>query len=278
MTALAPAEPTRVRMGTAVGASLLVPGAGHAYAGRYGWALFWFALCQGLLYAGFHLAGNTQLDYGREIELGGRPVLLLLIPELGNFLGTQALLFLKLQSVENGGSHPEALPWRTLGHLLSGGSGVLSAYVAAHAASFCLVRDEPLAERRVTPGTAALATLLLPGFGHWLTGRRFKAFLFGSTIVGLFLLGMALGSFADFDRQRHPYYWAGQMMLGAVGWLVSALCAGLQFPAVLPYQDSGLLFITAAGLFNVVAALDAYHRAENDWLSAARRLPQAGAP
>ncbi|TAH34511.1 MAG: hypothetical protein EYC70_16375 [Planctomycetota bacterium] len=274
MQALAPAEPTRKRMERAVGLSLLLPGAGHLQAGRFGWALFWAILCQGLLFGGLSLAGNSQFDYGKLIHLGGRPILMLLIPEMGNFLGVQfAAVLAKMHSVEAGGHLPEHLPWRNLGYLMSGASGVLSAFAAAHASSLCLVRDEPLAQRRVSPGGAALATLLLPGLGHWLSGRRFKTWLFGGTIVGLFALGMTLGDFADFDRQRHPYYWAGQMLLGPVGWITAFLCEPQRFPSVLPYQDAGLLFTTAAGFFTVIAALDSYHRAEDDWLAAARGVP-----
>jgi hypothetical protein len=39
---------------------------------------------------------------------------------------------------------------------------------------------------------------------------------------------------------------------------------------VLPYQDTGFTFTSVAGLFNIVVALDAYHRAESDWLEADR--------
>ena len=120
----------------------------------------------------------------------------------------------------------------------------------------------------MNPGKAALFTLLCPGLGHWKTGRKFKAILLGSSILGLFLLGMALGDFADFNRQRHPYYWVGQMLLGVPGWITSLACMGQKFTSVLPYQDAGLLFTTSAGFFNVIAALDAFHRAETDWLRA----------
>ena len=54
------------------------------------------------------------------------------------------------------------------------------------------------------------------------------------------------------------------MFLGLPGWLVALAASGARFHAVLPFQDVGLLFTTSAGFFNVIAALDAYARAEED--------------
>lgn len=267
MSNLAPPEATRQRIGAAIGLSLLLPGLGHLLAGRRGWALCWFLLCEGFLLAGFRLAGSTQIDYGHWVNLGQVHALFLLVPELANLLGTQIAAQL-LTSVESLGASPTALPWRDLGHLLSGASGVLAAFAAAHAAGAILARDRPRARRAVHPGTAALATLLLPGLGHALCGRRFKAWFLGGAVLGLFLLGMFLGGFADFDRQRHPYYWAGQMLGGLPSWLTAFAARGARFDAVLRFMDAGLLFTTSAGLFNVVVALDAYHRAQDDWLAA----------
>jgi len=266
MDALAPPEETRNRIGVAVGLSILLPGLGHLAAGRKCWCLGWFLVCQGCLYLGLQLAGATQLDYGTWFHLGQVQALFLLLPEVTNLLGLQVAAQL-FTSVESGGVDPTALPWRDLGHLLSGASGVLAGFAAAHAAGLVLARDLPRPGRKVHPGTAALATLLLPGAGHWITGRRFKAWLLGGTVLGLFLVGMLLGDFADFDRQRHPYYWAGQMFGGGSFWLVSLASAGARFTEVLRFMDAGLLFTTSAGLFNVVVALDAYHRAQHDWLA-----------
>ena len=268
MQDLAPRLETRNRIGAAVGLSILLPGAGHLMARRTAWAAIWFGICQLTLFLGFALAGNTQLDYGTWFSLGGTKIIFLVVPEMANFLGTQVAA-LAFHSVESGGQYPEALPWRTLGYLLSGASGVLACIGAAHAAGAVLAEDEPTAGRRVQPGGAAVWALMVPGAGHWVTGRRFKAALFAAVVLGMFLFGMALGGFADFDRQRHPYYWAGQMYVGPVGWVVALAVDGFRFRDILPYQDGGLLFTTSAGLFNVVAALDAYHRAQFDWLKGA---------
>lgn len=244
--------------------TLLLPGAGHWFAGRRGIAAAAFLACQAMLLAGFLLAGATQKDYGSDFGFGGQALVFLVAPEIGNFGGTQFAARL-MDSVELGGRSPLDLPWRHLGHVLSAASGVLALFLAAHAAACVLeaARGRPYPARS-HPGAAALATLLLPGLGHWLQGRRFKAVLFAGAIGALFLLGLALGDFADLNRQRHPYYWIGQMMLGVPGWAAGLISPLLRFERVLPYQDAGLLFTTSAGFFNVIAALDAFHRAESD--------------
>lgn len=259
-------QPARERFGKTIFLSLLVPGLGHFMAGRRAQGLAWFVLCQAMLFGGFYLAGNTQKDFGQPFSLFGTPVCFLLAPEMGNFIGSQAAAAF-LESVELGGSYPEPLPWRHLGYALSGASGILAFFLAAHAAG-C----QASSRRRVAgmpdplhPGHAALANLLAPGLGHRLQGRHFKAVLYSGCILLLFLVGMSLGDFADFNRQRHPYYWIGQMCLGLPGWIATVLSPMLRFERVLPYQDAGLLFTTSAGMFNIIAALDAYQRVEEDW-------------
>ena len=270
MTEPSPAKPTRERIAAAVGWSLLIPGLAHFLADRKRDALIWFLTCQLLLVVGLTLAGNTQFDFGRPFGFGDSTLIYLQIPEGANFLTTQILARV-YPSIEIGGTTPEHLPWRHLGYLLSAASGVLAMFCAAHAAGQAIVRSEilhPAAEKpRWHPGQAALATLIFPGLGHWMTGRRFKAVALAIAIFGLFVLGLILGEFGDLDRQRHPYYWVGQMLLGLPAWLISLATSGVRYAGVPPYIDAGLLFTTSAGFFNVIAALDAFHRAETDWLS-----------
>ncbi|HBF23792.1 MAG TPA: hypothetical protein DDW23_08280 [Planctomycetes bacterium] len=276
MAALTPSLKMREEKTRMVTWSLLLPGAGHLILGRRWEALGWFALCQFLLFGGFVLAGATQLDYGRWIGFGSMKLLCLMAPECGNFLASQlaAVLF---QSAENGGHSPELIPWRHLGHCMSGAAGVLAFFSAAHASGLVLVQQEPLPPRHVTPGKAAVATLLLPGLGHFLLGRKFKAVLFGGVVMSFFVLGLALGEFADFNRQRHPYYWIGQMFVGVPGWLGNLVASARSFAQVLPYQDAGLMLTTVAGLFNIVVGLDAYARSEQDWLEAKELKEQSAA-
>lgn len=267
------APSSRPALGWTITASLLLPGLGHLLTGQRRSGLIWLVLCQAALFGGFALAGNTQEDYGRPFALFGVTICHLYGPEIANFLGSQVAVAI-FDSVDLGGAYPEILPFRHLGYVLSGASGILACFAAAHAAGGVLAAHR--ARRLGTPvglhpGQAACANLLLPGLGHALQGRHFKARLYSFTILGLFLLGMALGDFADFNRQRHPYYWIGQMCLGIPGWISGWLAAGLRFERVMPYQDAGLLFTTSAGFFNVIAALDAWQRVEEDW----ERAPEA---
>lgn len=281
MTTLVPAESTRDQILKVVGFSFLLPGLGHFIAGWRTAGLVWFVACQGLLFLGLYLAGFSQFDYG--FRWGGNlPFeVLVLLPESFNFGGV-LLLAQFFESVDHGGLNVEALQYRHLGYLLSGAAGILSILSAPHAAGLSLIRSEPLPSSAKKPpyhpGIAAIAAMLLPGLGHWLIGRRFKAYLLGGTVLGLFFLGMALGNFADFDRQRHAYYWIGQMLLGLPAWLIYLPLLPLDMGGVYPYQDTGFTFTSVAGMFNVVIALDAYHRAEFDWLSAKQPKEAAATP
>jgi len=250
-----------------IGLSFLLPGLGHLVCGQRKLGLIWLIGCNFLLFAGFSLAGYTQFDFGFKWLLG--PVnLVIALPESLNFGGT-LLLAQFFQSVESGGLNAEVLAWRQLGYLLSGMAGVLSIASAPHAAACVLTEMQPRGShlpRRVHPGIAALAALLMPGLGHWIIGRKFKAKLLGGCLLGMFVLGLALGHFADFDRQRHGYYWIGQMLVGLPAWLSYLPLIPMHMEGVYPYQDTGFTFTSVAGLFNIVVALDAFHRAETDWL------------
>lgn len=269
MDAAVPAEATRDRMLQVIGLSFLFPGLGHIVAGSRSLGLAWMLLANGALLAGFQLAGYTQFDFGFAWKLGGFLEIAIALPESLNFGGT--ILIANLAgSVEQGGTYVENLPYRQLGYLLSGTAGILSIASAPHAAGLVLKQLQPNPKRTLHPGKVALLALLLPGLGHWVIGRRFKAKLLGLTLIGMFLLGMALGGFADFDRQRHGYYWIGQMFMGLPAWLSYLPLLPLKMGTVLPYQDTGFTFTSVAGLFNIVVALDAYHRAQTDWLSSDR--------
>jgi hypothetical protein len=259
-----PAEATRDRMLQVIGLSFLLPGLGHLISGATRTGLIWMVAANLTLLLGFHLSGYTQFDFGFAWVLLGIKISVAL-PESLNFGGT-LLIGQFASSVEVGGLYAEALPYRQLGYLLSGMAGILSIASAPHAAGAVLAKMQPGRDVRWHPGQVALLSMLFPGWGHWVIGRRFKARLLGLTLLGMFALGLALGGFADFDRQRHGYYWIGQMLLGLPAWLLYLPLLPLKMGSVLPYQDTGFTFTSVAGLFNVVVALDAYHRAQTDWL------------
>ena len=266
MTAVVPAEATRDRMLQVIGLSFLFPGLGHIVAGARAVGLTWMLIANGALLAGFQLAGYTQFDFGFAWDLLGAIKVVVTLPESLNFGGTVLIANLA-SSVEQGGQFAENLPYRQLGYLLSGCAGILSVASAPHAAGLVLKDLQPNPRGGLHPGKVALLAILVPGLGHWVMGRRFKAKLLGITLFAMFILGLALGGFADFDRQRHGYYWIGQMFFGLPAWLAYLPLLPLKMGAVFPYQDTGFTFTSVAGLFNIVVALDAYHRAETDWLS-----------
>jgi hypothetical protein len=246
--------------------SILIPGLGHFLQGKHRAAFIWFFTCQLLLVCGFGLAGFTQLDFGSPLRFGNISFLYFLIPESGNFLFTQILAH-TYDSRELGGRYPTDIPFRHLGYLLSAVSGILGVLSATHAVSG--VFSSTKKNFKVSPGHAAVCSLLIPGWGHLLTNRKFKAGLAFCSLMGLFFLGMYLGDWADFDRQRHSYYWIGQILMGLPAWLCYLACENFEFSRVLLFQDAGLLFTSSAGFFNAVIAVDAYQRAEQDLLEEA---------
>ncbi|MCH2100870.1 MAG: hypothetical protein MK209_03000 [Planctomycetes bacterium] len=266
MAPVVPAEATRDRMLQVIGLSFLFPGLGHIVAGARTLGLAWMLIANGALLAGFQFAGYSQFDFGFAWELLGVLKIAITLPESLNFGGT-VLIANFASSVEFGGSYAEHLPYRQLGYLLSGCAGILSVASAPHAAGLVLQQLQPNSQRTLHPGKVALFAILVPGLGHWVAGRRFKAKMLGITLFAMFVLGLAMAGFAAFDRQRHGYYWIGQMFHRLPAWLAYLPLLPLKIGAVYPYQDTGFTFTSVAGLFNIVVALDAYHRAETDWLT-----------
>jgi uncharacterized membrane protein len=110
------------------------------------------------------------------------------------------------------------------------------------------------------PMLALLLGWLVPGAGHLLLGKWVRALLLFVSIVGMFLLGVGLqgklyqpntGEILDMLG------FAGQLGMGllyAVGRIFS-----LGAPAVVnALGDYGTKFLIAAGLLNVIAAVDAH--------------------
>jgi hypothetical protein len=105
-----------------------------------------------------------------------------------------------------------------------------------------------------------VAAWLVPGWGHWLLGRKWRALILFATIVGMFLMGIAMrGEF--FSTGSGSYL----QTLGYFG----ELCVGVAMPAArfLGYAggdplfvsaDYGTAYLVAAGMLNVLAILDAY--------------------
>lgn len=99
----------------------------------------------------------------------------------------------------------------------------------------------------------------IPGLGHLLLGRRWRALILFGSILAMFLLGLGMkGEF--FSTASGSYL----QTLGYFG----ELCIGVAMPAARffgysgdPFfvsADYGTAFLVAAGMLNVLTILDAY--------------------
>lgn len=261
MSPLQKPEPTRV---PAVAALLtwFVPGAGHVYLGRTGFALAAFAVVEGIFFLGVTLSDGMLFEY-LQPDLR-TPLAPMLSPETGN-LG--ALLWMRREHPYLAPGSPQ--PWPStmrLGAIATAVSGILNLclIVAAHRAA---LESGPRTSRAAAPsgnrpGLAVLAGWLVPGLGHWISGRKLRGAVVFVLLVGLFALGTALAEGSNLDRERHFFYWGGQVFLG-----LPAILAELAFGAVrvrsdIAYADAGLVFGCVAGLLNALAMTDAYGMGE----------------
>lgn len=260
------------RRGDATAAVLLtwfLPGAGHVYLGRVAFGALAFLVLEGLFLLGWMLTEGRTFEY-LDPELRG-PFATLLAPEAGN-LGAM-LAYLKV----SGFGALEATPFPRgmfLGSVLCAVAGLANLLLAAHAH---LAARAPAPRRPGEPHPALLAAAawVLPGLGHWLQGRRRRALLVAALLLGLFLLGTWLAEGSNLSRERHFYYWSGQVLLGGPALVLEALLGGLRVTGEIRWVDVGLLYGCMAGLLNVLAVLDVYGVAEQRWLG--RAEDRAGA-
>ena len=123
-------------------------------------------------------------------------------------------------------------------------------------------KTKPATGRPSTPTLVRLcvAAWLIPGLGHLLVGKRWRALILFASILIMFVLGLAMqgqffstssGSFLEF--------------LGHYG----ELCVGLALPAAKffgysggdPFfvsSDFGTAYLVAAGMLNVLAVFDCF--------------------
>jgi hypothetical protein len=105
-----------------------------------------------------------------------------------------------------------------------------------------------------------VAAWLVPGLGHWLLGRKWRALILFASIVTMFLLGIGMqGEF--FSTSSGSYL----QSLGYFG----ELCVGLAMPAARFFgyaggnplfvsADFGTAYLVAAGMLNTLSILDTY--------------------
>lgn len=114
-------------------------------------------------------------------------------------------------------------------------------------------------EKSSLPAMVLIAGWLIPGLGHLILGKWIRALLLFLSIVGMFLVGIAM--------QGKVYQLTGDIldMLGFAGQLGLGLLCGLSHwlgwgaaSSVNTLADYGTKFIVCAGLLNYIAAVDAH--------------------
>ena len=125
------------------------------------------------------------------------------------------------------------------------------------------VEAEAAAKPKPKPGVLiriCVAAWLVPGFGHLMLGRKWRALILFCSIIGMFLLGIVMQG--KFFSLHSPSY---LQTLGFFG----EMCVGVAVPTAFffgytggdPYfvsSDYGTAFLVAAGMLNVLTVLDAY--------------------
>jgi hypothetical protein len=105
-----------------------------------------------------------------------------------------------------------------------------------------------------------VAAWLVPGFGHFLLGRKWRALILFVSILAMFLLGIAM--------QGQFFSTSSGSLLQFVGYW-GELCVGVAMPAARffgysggdPFfvsSDYGTAYLIAAGMLNVLTVLDVY--------------------
>jgi hypothetical protein len=105
-----------------------------------------------------------------------------------------------------------------------------------------------------------LAAWLIPGAGHYLLGRKWRALILFTTIVAMFVLGLLMQG-SSFLGHSGSYletlgYW-GEMCVGVARPAATffGYAGGNPFFAS---ADYGTAYLISAGMLNVLAILDSY--------------------
>lgn len=119
---------------------------------------------------------------------------------------------------------------------------------------------------------AGLLGWLIPGAGHWILGLRGFAWVYFIAIGGSYLIGMLIGGVkTSVDPQGNVWLFLAELGVGAFTMIFYVMARAL--PSVAAYQESiyvsyfpgqdiAQIYLSVAGLMNVIAVLDAIARAQ----------------
>jgi hypothetical protein len=236
-----------------------IPGAGHVYLGRLTGGLLGFAAVQGLYILGLMLSGGMGFEY-LQPELRG-PLAPVLGPEAGNLGG----FLWQMRQYGYGPGFPRPWPeWISLGTSLTAISGIANVCLMVRAHTLARLPRGASSPLRSAPAFQTLLAWLVPGLGHLAQGRRLRAALVFGALVGLLVLGTLLAEGSNLDRERHYYYWGGQLLAGMPALLLEWIHGHGRVAGEIPLAEAGLVFGCLAGLLNVLAMIDVYGGAERE--------------
>jgi hypothetical protein len=122
----------------------------------------------------------------------------------------------------------------------------------------------------------ALAGWLVPGAGYFLIGHRTRALVIGVSVIFLFVLGMLIAGVGVVEapalggpgtlvgRILAKPWFLGQVMTGPIGLISAMISQGVSdtYPAARSrLGEIGTLYTAVAGMLNLLAIIDASHRA-----------------
>lgn len=262
---MTPTPPRTLPPGLAMLLSLLVPGAAHLRLGHPLRGIIAMVTTLGLFWLGYAIVGQRlwQMVLFQPFELLELPFRVIPINLLPDSLNLGSAI---VASMMRGAADPDwqrliraPVELEHLGLFLTGASGILSACWAAEAHALARGLRPP----GLQPGTAAIASWLLPGSAHWLLGQRDKGLLVGGATLLVSCAGVLLSLGHAIDRPLSPAYWIADS-LSAPGCLLSAFVTGpwRYTDPLPPLLDIGTMLCAVAGFMNLLVLLDAYSIAE----------------
>jgi hypothetical protein len=125
--------------------------------------------------------------------------------------------------------------------------------------------------------TAGLLAWLLPGAGHWWLGRRTLGGVYFGAITLAYFLGLLIGGLKS-SIDPHGNVWLFVAEMGIGGYTTLGYLAARAIPtfppnefsphvSFYPENDVAQIYLSVAGLLNVLAVLDAIARAQTGGLA-----------